>query len=155
VGLNWVLKPLARVGSQWGLICRVRGSQVGIKALGAGNLATWLGSQKSGGVGARVGGLRSRLVTSVGKCRSRCVRCMCGRAACAVCRRPARRWGRRARAAHKYRSPAGGLFDTEGGTYTWARLLLRRAVLHTASRARRLTQRFSKVLKEAVAKTLA
>ena len=47
---------------------------------------------------------------SVGKCRSRCVRCMCGRAACAVCRRPAWRRGRRARAAHKYRSPAGGLF---------------------------------------------
>ena len=62
MGLNWVLKPLARVGSQWGLICRVRGSQVGIKALGAGNLATWLGSQKSGGVGARVWGLRARLV---------------------------------------------------------------------------------------------
>jgi hypothetical protein len=47
---------------------------------------------------------------SVGKCRSRCVRCMCGRAACAVCRRPAWRRGRRARAAHKYRAPAGGLF---------------------------------------------
>jgi len=45
---------------------------------------------------------------SVGKCRSRCVRCMCGRAACAVCRRPAWRRGRGARAAHKYRSPAGG-----------------------------------------------
>ena len=43
---------------------------------------------------------------SVGKCRSRCVRCMCGRAACAVCRRPAWRRGRRARAAHKYRLPA-------------------------------------------------
>ena len=47
---------------------------------------------------------------SVGRCRSRCVGCMCGRAACAVCRRPAWRRGRRARAAHKYRSPAGGLF---------------------------------------------
>ena len=27
-----------------------------------GNTSTWLGSQKSGGVGARVGGLRARLV---------------------------------------------------------------------------------------------
>ena len=44
---------------------------------------------------------------SVGRCRSRCVGCMCGRAACAVCRRPAWRRGRRARAAHKYRLPAG------------------------------------------------
>ena len=47
---------------------------------------------------------------SVGKCRSRCVRCMCGRAACAVCRRPAWRRGRRARAAHKYRLPAEVVF---------------------------------------------
>ena len=48
---------------------------------------------------------------SVGRCRSRCVGCMCGRAACAVCRRPAWRRGRRARAAHKYRLPAGGAFS--------------------------------------------
>ena len=48
--------------SSGGLICRVRGSQVRNRALGAGNTSTWLGSQKSGGVGARVGGLRSRLV---------------------------------------------------------------------------------------------
>ena len=39
---------------------------------------------------------------SVARCRSRCVRCTCGRAACAVRRRPAWRWGRRARVAHKY-----------------------------------------------------
>ena len=126
--------------SSGGLICRVRGSQVRNRALGAGNTSTWLGSQKSGGVGARVGGLRARLVweraargafaacaverrartwvsgwdqglgcwefvdmawvikkwrreracrgaaraASVGRCRSRCVGCMCGRAACAV-----------------------------------------------------------------------
>ena len=48
--------------SSGGLICRVRGSQVRNRALGAGNTSTWLGSQKSGGVGARVGGLRARLV---------------------------------------------------------------------------------------------
>ena len=62
----WVLVG-AQVGvsigfSSGGLICRVRGSQVSNRALGAGNTSTWLGSQKSGGVGARVGGLRSRLV---------------------------------------------------------------------------------------------
>jgi hypothetical protein len=152
--------------SSGGLICRVRGSQVRNRALSAGNTSTWLGSQKSGGVDARVGGLRARLAweraarcafaacaverrartwvsgwdqgfgcwefvdmawvikkwrreracrgaaraASVGRCRSRCVGCMCGRAACAVCRRPAWRRGRRARAAHKYRLPAGGAF---------------------------------------------
>ena len=46
--------------------------------------------------------------------RTASLRCMCGRAACAVCRRPAWRRGRRARAAHKYRSPAGGLFLGNG-----------------------------------------
>ena len=153
--------------SSGGLICRVRGSQVRNRALSAGNTSTWLGSQKSGGVDARVGGLRARLAweraarcafaacaverrartwvsgwdqgfgcwefvdmawvikkwrreracrgaaraASVGRCRSRCVGCMCGRAACAVCRRPAWRRGRRARAAHKYRLPAGGACD--------------------------------------------
>jgi len=152
--------------SSGGLICRVRGSQVRNRALSAGNTSTWLGSQKSGGVDARVGGLRARLAweraarcafaacaverrartwvsgwdqgfgcwefvdmawlikkwrreracrgaaraASVGRCRSRCVGCMRGRAACAVCRRPAWRRGRRARAAHKYRLPAGGAF---------------------------------------------
>ena len=55
MGLNWFF-------SSGGLICRVRGSQVRNRALGAGNTSTWLGSQKSGGVGARVGGLRARLV---------------------------------------------------------------------------------------------
>ena len=160
-GLNWFLKwgshmPRTRVsGWEQGLVC-------------TGNTSTWLGSQKSGGVGARVGGLRARLVweraargafaacaverrartwvsgwdqgfgcwefvdmawvikkwrrgracrgaaraASVGRCRSRCVGCMCGRAACAVCRRPAWRRGRRARAAHKYRLPAGGAFSS-------------------------------------------
>ena len=48
--------------SSGGLICRVRGSQVRNRALSAGNTSTWLGSQKSGGVGARVAGLRARLV---------------------------------------------------------------------------------------------
>ena len=111
MGLNWVLKPLARVGSQWGLICRVRGSQVGIKALGAGSLATWLGSQKSGGVGARVGGLRARLVWESAA--------RGAFAACAVERRALCAAGQRGggvgaqRAAHKYRSPAGGLFPCD------------------------------------------
>ena len=54
---------------------------------------------------------------SVGKCRSRCVRCMCGRAACAVCRRPAWRRGRRARAAHKYRLPAEVVLQGRSTTY--------------------------------------
>ena len=58
-----MLKLGAQVGfSSGGLICRVRGSQVRNRALGVGNTSTWLGSQKSGGVGARVGGLRARLV---------------------------------------------------------------------------------------------
>ena len=54
-GLNWFLKwgshmPRTRVsGWEQGLGC-------------TGNTSTWLGSQKSGGVGARVGGLRARLV---------------------------------------------------------------------------------------------
>ena len=55
---SWVLIGF----SSGGLICRVRGSQVGNRALSAGNTSTWLGSQKSGGVGACVGGLRARLV---------------------------------------------------------------------------------------------
>ena len=179
----------AQVGfSSGGLICRVRGSQVRNRALGAGSTSTWLGSQKSGGVGARVGGLRARLVweraargalaacaaerrartwvsgwdqgfgcwefvvmawvikkwrrgracrgaaraASVGKCRSRCVRCMCGRAACAVCRRPAWRRGRRARAAHKYRLPAG----------TFTRTSLRNLAAHAWHRARSPPRQF-------------
>ena len=170
--------------SSGGLICRVRGSQVRNRALGAGNTSTWLGSQKSGGVGARVGGLRARLVweraargafaacaverrartwvsgwdqgfgcwefvdmawvikkwrrgracrgaaraASVGRCRSRCVGCMCGRAACAVCRRPAWRRGRRARAAHKYRLPVSPFFSqayTVRATFSYPRALER------------------------------
>ena len=80
---------------------------------------------------------------SVGKCRSRCVRCMCGRAACAVCRRPAWRRGRRARAAHKYRSPAGGLFLGNGSYNSLAeqRALCAAAPLPRRRRAPRRLER--------------
>ena len=62
VGLSGCSSWVSIGFSSGGLICRVRGSQVRNRALGAGNTSTWLESQKSGGVGARVGGLRARLL---------------------------------------------------------------------------------------------
>ena len=100
MGLNWFF-------SSGGLICRVRGSQVGIRALGAGNLATWLGSHVPHVAGARIHASSARLVWDVAA--------RGAFAACAVERRALCAAGQRGggvgaqRAAHKYRSPAGGL----------------------------------------------
>ena len=78
------------------------------QGFGCWEFTTWLGSQKSGGVGARVGGLRARPVWESAA--------RGAFAACAVERRALCAAGQRGggvgaqRAAHKYRSPAGGLF---------------------------------------------
>lgn len=84
--------------------------------MGAGNTSTWLGSQKSGGVGARVGGLRARLVWE-GAARGALAACAAERRALCAAGQRGGGVGAHARRINTAR-PRGGFFSVKPNLQT-------------------------------------